>query len=131
MQGTGMVRLAQGRFQPKGLNVHQLHLQWLVLMRPIDRRGVNPSAGWGGVSLTCGQVNVHIILPQDRIAPLMHHWCHLGPCTYGGGKHMSALQSSINENNREPTNIALALHNQVLATKRQPPPPLVHPEYTT
>src|SRR5258706_15677137 len=60
----------------------------------------------------------------------MHHWCHLGPCTYGGGKHMSALQSAMNENNREPTNIALALHNQVLATEGQPPHQVGHPEYT-
>src|SRR5258707_4453244 len=60
----------------------------------------------------------------------MHHWCHLGPCTYGGGKHMSALQSAMNENNREPTNIALALHNQVLATEGQPPHQGGHPEYT-
>src|SRR5258705_12869347 len=30
MQGTGMVRLAQGRFHPKGLNICQLHLQWPI-----------------------------------------------------------------------------------------------------
>src|SRR5258708_24951522 len=60
----------------------------------------------------------------------MHHWCHLGPCTYGGGKHKSALQSAMNENNREPTNIALALHNQVLATEGRPPHQVGHPEYT-
>src|SRR5258708_3347273 len=41
----GSVRLAQGRFHPKGLNICQLHLQWPILTRPIDRRGVNPSAG--------------------------------------------------------------------------------------
>src|SRR6266436_4081663 len=43
---------------------------------------------------------------------------------------MSALQSAMNENNREPTNIALALHNQVLATEGQPPHQVGHPEYT-
>src|SRR5258707_13635298 len=30
----------------------------------------------------------------------------------------------------EPTNIALALHNQVLATEGQPPHQVGHPEYT-